>query len=215
MSKPIDILEAVLFAADSPLTVAKLATVCELDEAQVEEELGLLSEEKNRLGALQLVQVAGGWQMVTKPDLAPWVGRLREEKRAKLSRAAFEVLAIVAYRQPVTRSEVEELRGVDCARSLGILLEKNLVMLAGRKEAPGRPWLYITSFAFLDHFGLHSVDDLPPLSEFTALGDTEATLQLFDKAPLQPEATEVAVMAEVEEAEAVDENSTVQNPESE
>jgi segregation and condensation protein B len=187
MPKPIDILEAILFAADVPLPAAKLAAVCELEEAVVQEELGMLSEEKNRIGALQLVQVAGGWQMVTKPDLAPWVSRLREEKRAKLSRAAFEVLAIVAYRQPVTRSEVEELRGVDCARSLGMLLEKNLVMLAGRKEAPGRPWLYNTSFAFLDHFGLRSVEDLPPLDEFTALLDGEAALQLFDKAPLQPE----------------------------
>jgi segregation and condensation protein B len=197
MPKPIDILEAVLFAADTPLPAAKLAAVCELDEKLVEEELGILSEEKNRIGALQLVQIAGGWQMVTKPDLAPWVGRLREEKRAKLSRAAFEVLAIVAYRQPVTRAEVEELRGVDCARSLGMLLEKNLIMLAGRKEAPGRPWLYNTSFAFLDHFGLRSVEDLPPLDEFTAMLDGDAALQLFDKAPLQPE---------------TDENSTEQIP---
>jgi len=187
MPKPIDILEAVLFAADAPLAAAKLAAVCELDEKLVEEELGILSEEKQRIGALQLVQVAGGWQMVTKPDFASWVSRLREEKRAKLSRAAFEVLAIVAYRQPVTRAEVEELRGVDCARSLGMLLEKNLIMLAGRKEAPGRPWLYNTSHAFLDHFGLRSVEDLPPLDEFTALLDDEAALQLFDKAPLQPE----------------------------
>ncbi|MEO6907148.1 MAG: SMC-Scp complex subunit ScpB [Abditibacteriaceae bacterium] len=187
MPKPIDILEAVLFAADTPLSAAKLAAVCELDESLVQQELEMLSEEKNRIGALQLVQVAGGWQMVTKPDLAPWVSRLREEKKAKLSRAAFEVLAIVAYRQPTTRSEVEELRGVDCARSLGMLLEKNLVMLAGRKEAPGRPWLYTTSFAFLDHFGLRSVEDLPPLDEFTALLEGEAALQLFDKAPLQSE----------------------------
>jgi len=201
MPKPIDIIEAVLFAADTPLPAAKLAAVCELDEAIVQEELGILSEEKNRIGALQLVQVAGGWQMVTKPDLASWVSRLREEKKAKLSRAAFEVLAIVAYRQPVTRSEVEELRGVDCARSLGMLLEKNLVMLAGRKEAPGRPWLYNTSFAFLDHFGLRSVEDLPPLDEFTALLDGEAALQLFDKAPLQPEVVPVDVDTETGDAD--------------
>jgi segregation and condensation protein B len=210
MPKSIDILEAVLFAADTPLPVAKLAAACELDEAVVQEELGMLSEEKNRIGALQLVQVAGGWQMVTKPDFAPWVSRLREEKRARLSRAAFEVLAIVAYRQPVTRSEVEELRGVDCARSLGMLLEKNLVMLAGRKEAPGRPWLYTTSFAFLDHFGLRSVEDLPPLDEFTALLDGDAALQLFDKAPLQPETEKSEVGSPKLEEEESDENSPEQ-----
>lgn len=206
MPKPIDILEAVLFAADTPLPSAKLAAVCELEEAVVQGELEILSEEKNRMGALQLVQVAGGWQMVTKPDLAPWVSRLREEKKAKLSRAAFEVLAIVAYRQPATRSEVEELRGVDCARSLGLLLEKNLVMLAGRKEAPGRPWLYTTSFAFLDHFGLRSVEDLPPLDEFTALLEGQGALQLFDQAPLQPKNTET-----YEEIESKDENPEEQN----
>src|SRR5699024_4580857 len=122
----IDIIEAVLFAAESPLAESRLAQLCELDEELVHAEIGILQEEKNRIGAVQLVQVAGGWQMVTKPDFAPWVKKLREEKHAKLSRTALEVLAIVAYRQPVTRAEAEELRGVDCARALGKLLEQNL-----------------------------------------------------------------------------------------
>lgn len=194
MAQTKDILEAVLFAAGSPVPTAQLASLCGIDKNQVEDELIAFAAEKKTAGALQLVQVAGGWQMVTKSEFAPWIARLREERRLYLSRASIEVLAIVAYRQPVTRSEVEQLRGVSSTHSLGLLLKRNLITLSGRKDAPGRPWLYSTSTAFLDHFGLGSVEDLPPLEEFAAMLEeseesaesAELTSHLFDNTPLQP-----------------------------
>ena len=180
-----DIIESLLFASDKPLPLKKLAQIAELDEAQAREELEVLREEKASIGSLQIVEVAQGWQIATKPAFASFIRQLRDEKKPKLSRAAFEVLAIVAYRQPVTRGEVEELRGVDCAGSLHQLLDKKLVQLAGRKEAPGRPWLYATSPQFLDLFGLRSIDDLPSLAEFTALNDSPQ--QLFNRGAMKSE----------------------------
>lgn len=185
-----DILEAVLFASETPLSVDKIAQILEISENEATEELGVLQEEKQRIGGLQVREVAGGWQMLTKAGVAPFVARLREVPRQKLSRAAFEVLAVVAYRQPITRAEIEELRGVDCSRPLTFLLDKKLVHFAGRKEAPGRPWLYETTPQFLEHFGLRSISDLPPLSELTELN--EAALdgrvqQLFSRGPMQIE----------------------------
>lgn len=178
-----DIIESLLFASDKPLPLKKLAQIAELDDAQTREELEVLREEKAQIGSLQIVEVAQGWQIVTKPAFAAYIRQLRDEKKPKLSRAAFEVLAIVAYRQPVTRGEVEELRGVDCAGSLHQLLDKKLIQLAGRKEAPGRPWLYATSPQFLDHFGLRSTDDLPSLAEFASLN--EAPQQLFNRGAMK------------------------------
>jgi segregation and condensation protein B len=199
-----DILEAIFFASDSPLPTERLAQILEVSAREAEEELQILREEKARIGGLQVVEVAGGWQMLTKAAVAPFVAKLREAPRQKLSRAAFEVLAIVAYRQPITRGEVEELRGVDCSRPLTFLLDKKLVHFAGRKEAPGRPWLYETTPQFLEHFGLRSIADLPPLSELAELNESAlegAALQLFSRAPMQETAGE---------ADEQDENAVVQ-----
>lgn len=147
-------------------------------------ELDALREEKEAVGALQLVEVAGGWQFVTKAEFAPFVRRLRDEKRARLSRAAFEVLAIVAYRQPVTRAEIDALRGVESAAPLHFLLERKLLFPAARKDVAGRPWLYKTTPQFLDQFGLKSLEDLPELDEFSALegvGGHPQTMNLFER----------------------------------
>jgi len=183
MPSKADIIESLLFAADRPVPLKKLAEIAELDEKRALEELAVLREEKARIGSLQIVEVAQGWQIVTKPAYAPFIRQLRDEKKQKLSRAAFEVLAIVAYRQPVTRGEIEQLRGVDCSGSLHQLLEKKLLHLAGRKEAPGRPWLYATTTHFLDHFGLRSIDDLPSLAEFASLN--ESPQQLFNRGAMK------------------------------
>jgi segregation and condensation protein B len=183
MPSKADIIESLLFAADKPVPLKKLAQIAELSEEGAREELNVLREEKERIGSLQIVEVAQGWQMVTKPAFAPFIRQLRDEKKQRLSRAAFEVLAIVAYRQPATRGEIEELRGVDCAGSLHQLLDKKLVQLAGRKEAPGRPWLYATTPQFLDHFGLRSLDDLPSLAEFATLND--GPQQLFNRGAMK------------------------------
>lgn len=199
MPNKADIIESLLFAADKPVPLKKLAQIAELSEAQAREELEVLREEKARIGSLQIVEVAQGWQIVTKPAFAAFIRQLREEKKPKLSRAAFEVLAIVAYRQPVTRGEVEELRGVDCAGSLHQLLDKKLVQLSGRKEAPGRPWLYATSASFLDHFGLRSIDDLPSLAEFATLNDTPQ--QLFNRGAMKSDEEIEATIPEEETAE--------------
>jgi segregation and condensation protein B len=184
MPSKTDIIEALLFASDRPVPLKKLANIVELSESDTLEELAALREEKSHIGALQVLEVAGGWQVVTKPEFARHIARLRDEKRQKLSRAAFEVLAIVAYRQPATRADIESLRGVDCAGSLQFLLEKKLLAFAGRKDAPGRPWLYATTPQFLDHFGLRSVEDMPSLAELVELSDdaTQAqTRSLFSR----------------------------------
>ncbi len=190
MPSKADIIESLLFAADRPVPLKKLAEIAELDEKGAREEIEVLREEKSRIGSLQIVEVAQGWQIVTKPAYAPFIRRLRDEKKQKLSRAAFEVLAIVAYRQPVTRGDIEGLRGVDCSGPLHQLLDKKLVHLAGRKEAPGRPWLYATTTHFLDHFGLRALDDLPSLAEFASLN--ESPRQLFNRGAMKS-ANEVTV----------------------
>ncbi|HEX8234493.1 MAG TPA: SMC-Scp complex subunit ScpB [Abditibacteriaceae bacterium] len=166
-----DVIEALLFASDRPVPLKKLAQIVDLSPREVLAELDILREEKDRIGALQIIEVAGGWQVVTKPQFGTYIAKLREEKRQRLSRAAFEVLAIVAYRQPATRGDIEALRGVDCAGPVQFLLEKKLIAFAGRKDAPGRPWLYATTPHFLDHFGLRDVADLPSLSELAELND--------------------------------------------
>lgn len=171
MPSKTDIIEALLFASDRPVPLKKLVGIVEISEAEVRAELDALREEKTHIGALQVLEVAGGWQVVTKPEFAKYIAKLRDEKRQKLSRAAFEVLAIVAYRQPATRSDIEGLRGVDCAGPLQFLLEKKLLAFAGRKETPGRPWLYETTPQFLDHFGLRTVEDMPSLAELEELND--------------------------------------------
>lgn len=184
MPNSTDIIEALLFAAHAPLSTQKLADVTETSLASVEAEIAALRDEKNAVGALQLVEVAGGWQFVTKPEFAPFVRRLRDEKKARLSRAAFEVLAIVAYRQPVTRGDIDALRGVESGGPLHFLLERKLLIPAERKDAPGRPWLYRTTPRFLDQFGLKSLEDLPELDEFAALegvGKHPETMNLFER----------------------------------
>lgn len=169
MPSKADIIEALLFASERPLTLKKLGSIVDLSPREVQAEIDMLREEKERIGAIGIIETALGWQLVSKAEYAPFIAKLRDEKRQRLSRAAFEVLAIVAYRQPVTRADVEALRGVDCAGSLQFLLEKKLVAFAGRKDAPGRPWLYETTPQFLDHFGLRHLADLPSLSELAEL----------------------------------------------
>jgi segregation and condensation protein B len=173
-----------IFASERPVSTQKLADVAELSVASVEAEIEALRDEKHAVGALQLVEVAGGWQFVTKAAFAPFVRRLRDERKARLSRAAFEVLAIIAYRQPVTRGEIDSLRGVESGGPLQWLLERKLIVPTARKDVPGRPWLYATTPQFLDQFGLKSLEDLPELDEFVALegvGNHPQTLNLFER----------------------------------
>jgi segregation and condensation protein B len=123
---------------------------------------------------VELVELAGGYQFRTKPHWAEWTNRLKKIKAVKFSRAALETLAIVAYRQPIIRPEIEEIRGVDCGWVLRSLMEKGLVKMMGRKDLPGRPIVYGTTQAFLELFSLNRLSDLPSLQEIQPLPSIEA-----------------------------------------
>jgi segregation and condensation protein B len=164
MPEPIDVVEALLFASDTPLEADRIREVLDLGDAA--EARALVDALRARYaaadGALTVVEVAGGFRMVTRPEIAPWLLRLAKTRtKARLSRPALETLAIVAYRQPVSRPEVDALRGVNSDAVLDNLLERRLLRIAGRKEAPGRPFLYETTREFLIAFGLRDLGDLP------------------------------------------------------
>jgi segregation and condensation protein B len=170
------ILEALLFVAEDPLPLPRLREI--LGDADTAEtgasvrELAVRLEADGRGVAVQ--EVAGGFRLSTTPEVHPWVQRLQQIKPARLSRAALETLAIVAYRQPITRAEIEAIRGVAVDGVLRTLLERELVRMMGRKAEAGRPMLYGTSQQFLEHFGLRELGDLPTLREINELiGTTE------------------------------------------
>src|SRR6266540_6413954 len=123
---------------------------------------------------LQIVEVAGGFQIATRPDCAPWIKRLERTKAgAKLSRSAMETLAIIAYKQPLVRGEIEQIRGVDTAGVLRTLLDRRLIRIVGRKDIPGRPIMYGTSKQFLQAFGLNALSDLPALRDIKDIKEAE------------------------------------------
>jgi segregation and condensation protein B len=163
--------ESLLFVADGPVSVGRLAEALEITPGQVEGALSDLAETYVGRG-LGLQRVGGRVQLITTPEAAPFVERfLGLETRTGLSRAALETLSIVAYRQPVTRSEIEMIRGVSSDSVLRTLLSVGLVEEVGRAPAVGRPILYGTTFEFLQHFGLSGLDELPPLNEPIPTGE--------------------------------------------
>ncbi len=157
-------LEALLFASDTPLELERIVEVLELDPAAARAAVETLRQACEAPGrGLAVVDVAGGVRLVTRPEHAATLLRLQRLRlRSRLSRAALETLAIVAYRQPISRPEIEHLRGVDTEGVLAHLLERRLVRVVGRKGTPGRPLLYGTTREFLEHFGLRDVGELPP-----------------------------------------------------
>ena len=164
MPNPVDVVEAMLFASDVPLEAERIREVLDLENvaaarALAEELIGRYEADPR---GLAIVEVGGGYRMVTRPELAPWLVRLaRARTRVRLSRPALETLAIVAYKQPVSRPELDAVRGVNSEAVLDNLLERRLVRIGGRKEAPGRPFLYETTREFLVAFGLRDLNDLP------------------------------------------------------
>lgn len=170
-------LEALLFAAGEPLTVAQIAGIMQLDKPQVWELLAMLEEsynEENR--GLCLRKVAGGYQLCAKPQHYALLKQLERVQEVKLSAAAMETLAIVAFKQPVTRGEMETIRGVKVDGVVNTLLEYGLICEAGRKEALGRPILYATTDKFLLTFGLNSLKDLPALPDEDSSGPEQISL---------------------------------------
>jgi segregation and condensation protein B len=179
MSELKAIVEALIFASPEPVTVKALVKLLDSDASAAqpatvkEDVLAAIEELKgdySRPGGLQLVEVAGGFQIVTRPELHEWVRRLFHERTTqKLSVAALETLAVIAYRQPVTAPEVAEIRGVNTAGVLGTLVERKLIKIVGRKQVVGRPFMYGTTREFLERFGLNDIVDLPKVEDMSEL----------------------------------------------
>jgi segregation and condensation protein B len=169
-------LEAVLFVTDEPMSSGTLAQILEVDRKTVEAELDHLGAEYGERGAgIVLRNVAGGWKLSTHPDAAPAVERfVLSSRHARLTKAALETLAIVAYKQPVTRHQIAAIRGVDSDGVLRTLVDRGLVAEVGREETPGRPVLYGTTPQFLERLGLDSLASLPPLAPLLGADEEES-----------------------------------------
>ena len=179
-------IEALIFASPEPVTLATLAKVLESEpQEHIKEALEALASEWKRGGGLELVEVAGGYQIVTRPEFSEWVRRLfHEHSSQRLSVQALETLAVVAYRQPVTAPEITEIRGVNTSGVLGTLLERRLIKITGRKAVVGRPFLYATTREFLDRFGLKDLTDLPKVEDMAEALGLDVPEGLADSPPI-------------------------------
>ena len=186
--------ECLLFVSTEPVSIKEMAAALQMDPDQAAIELAVeeLRQDLTRGSGLQVVRVAGGFQMCTRQDYAEYVTRLLSPNKHKLSRAALETLAVVAYRQPVTQPEIEAVRGVKVDGVMKTLADNNMVREVGRKQSPGRPILYATTREFLQRFGLNEIQDLPDVDELGATPEDAGQQRLFDP----PEAV---VTQEVEE----------------
>ncbi len=176
-----NIIESALFAAGSPLPVERLEGLFSLEEQPRREAiraaLDALRVEWEPRG-IELVEVASGFRFQVKAAMAPWVSRLWDERPTRYSRALLETLALIAYRQPITRAEIEDIRGVTVSSSIvKTLLEREWIRVVGHRDLPGRPALYATTRQFLDYFNLKSLDDLPTLAELKDIDSINAELQ--------------------------------------
>lgn len=166
------VIEALLFATDKPLTIDQAKSVLDnLGASEIRaliEELKSEYEQSNR--GIRICEVAGGFQMITSPHLASFLKKLFKVRHVeRLSKPALQTLAIVAYKQPVTKLEIESLRNVNVDGVTENLLEKNLIRISGRKKAPGRPYVFSTTRQFLEYFGLKSLEELPKMQDFSSL----------------------------------------------
>jgi segregation and condensation protein B len=178
------ILEALIFASPDPLTPKAMFKLLDTEPKEdVQAALAELRQDYERPGGLQLVEVAGGYQIVTRPDLHEWVRRLFHERTTqKLTVQALETLAVIAYRQPITAIEITEVRGVNTSGVLNTLLERHLIKIVGRKPVVGRPFLYATTKEFLIRFGLNDLNDLPKVEDMAEALGLEAPI-LIERAP--------------------------------
>ena len=179
------ILEALIFASPDPLTPKAMYKLLDSEPKEdVQAALAGLKQDYERAGGLQLVEVAGGYQIVTRPDLHEWVRRLFHERTTqKLSVQALETLAVIAYKQPITALEVTEIRGVNTAGVLSTLLERHLIKIVGRKKVVGRPFLYATTKEFLIRFGLNDLSDLPKVEDMVEALGFEPPALLVEQTP--------------------------------
>lgn len=159
------IVEAILFVAGDPVSLKDIAEVLDIDTDTAKKLMGKMMDAYTSQGrGLQLIRINDAYQLVTRPEYGEYIRKFTGASREQsLSRACLETLAIIAYNQPVTKADIEQLRGVKCDHAIAVLLEKNLIREVGRLDAPGKPKLYGTTDLFLRSFGLSSIDDLPPL----------------------------------------------------
>ena len=192
------IVEAALLAAGEPLNLERLLSLFAKDELPEDDPRGMLRQAlaaldaKTEGRAFELAQVASGFRLQVREELAPWVGRLFEQRPPRYSRALLETLALIVYRQPVTRGDIEEVRGVSVSQSImRTLLDHGWIRAVGQRDTPGRPTMYGTTRAFLDYFSLKSLDDLPPLAEIQSLIEPQLSDGASeDHTPPQTEAAE-------------------------
>lgn len=210
--------EAILFASDSPLPASKISRAAELGgERAVREAVAYLNRRYDELGsAFRIDQVAGGYRMMTRPEYHDVLARLFQSRsEAKLSTAAMETLAVVAYRQPILRADIEAIRGVACGDMLRGLMDKQLVKIVGRAEVLGRPMLYGTTRRFLEVFGLNSLEDLPRVEELRAGADQQPTSKPADEGGderTQPSNAEDAEQPAAEQAAAEQAETAAEPP---
>ena len=181
-------LEAVLFVAQEPLPESELASLVELSKAQVVKELKALGDDLDERGSgLTLRSVGGGWRLYTRPEARPFLERFAQSARSsRLSKAALETLAVVAYRQPVTKAQVSEIRGVDAESALQTLDDRGLIADVGRLPGPGQAVLYGTTQLFLEKTGLATLDELPPLADYVPPPDVVEALERPFRTPEAP-----------------------------
>ena len=183
----VQILEGALLAAGEPLSVQRMMLLFEENERPSKDEIkaAIISVEERCEGrGYELVHVASGYRFQVRQDLAQWVGRLWQERPARYSRALMETLSLIAYRQPITRGEIEEIRGVAVSTNIiKTLLEREWVRVVGHRDVPGRPAMYATTRQFLDYFNLKSLDQLPPLAEIKELDNLSGELGLETPQP--------------------------------
>lgn len=193
------IVESLIFVAGEPVSLDRLKRVLapaaadEIRQALIE----LIAEYDQRAGGFRLKEVAGGYQFRTRPEFNEWIKQLLRPKSPRLSKAALETLALIAYKQPIIRSDIEHIRGVDCGGVLRVLLERNLIRVLGRKEIPGRPLIYGTTKHFLAVFDLKDLKDLPTPKEIEEL---EASSNREEN-PIAPEQAPIVDSEETENPE--------------
>lgn len=197
------VIESILFASDVPLSVQKIKEFIENQGSnEIRKAIDELSKHYNNTdSALQVMEVAGGYQLVTRPEFADYIQKLYKGRAAsRLTHRALETLAIITYKQPITKQEMEAIRGVNVDGVVKTLLERNLIKIEGRQKAPGNPLLYGTTKYFLQYFGLKSLDDLPQLKEIDELlkGD-EKFLESLDQVTLEKLAPEALGLKNIEQ----------------
>jgi segregation and condensation protein B len=183
------VIEALIFASDAPLALEKICIILsDVEKKEIKETLEKIVLEYNeRQGGIYLQEVAGGFQFRTRPELSLWVKKLKSTKPHSLSPAAMETLAIVAYKQPIVKSEIESIRGVDVGAPLKSLLDRKLIRIVGRKDVPGKPIIYGTTRKFLEVFNLKDLMDLPNLRELKELNQQQ---EIVEQEIVEEETTE-------------------------